>query len=803
MINIFLIESIQKDNHTELVIFSRDKNDEKKVEVVRDFRPYFYIDEKEPVPDDYRITSVETGHKTLLNEPVKKIFVKRSKDVVGVRSLFEKHYEADILFTQRYIIDELGEVDIYKLHVLSLDIETDSNDSFPNIDKPDQVITTCAFADNKGFKRKYINKNPQCKVDIKIDENTRVFKTEEQLLQAIVALVKRVDPDVITGWNVINFDLAYLINRLKQFNINYHVMSPLNMVFCNNDRRDDNKYDITIRGRLIIDGMDAYMHFRKISNQGKAAAYSLEFTGQSVLGYGKLKHETNFHDMWINNPNELIEYNLRDTEMVIDILDKLKIIEFFNSIRAKSCALLNQIYQTSSLVDGYMLRMSHNKYVLPSKNKQKGEKFSGALVLPPKPGKYKNILALDLKALYPNIIKTFNVGYETFNPEGEIKLKEGIGFDRGIGMCSQLMRTLEKERQIYKDLKWKADQEDNEDEKNLNHYRQFAIKILMNAVYGYLGYEGSRLYKKEVAEAVTIWGQIILKWSKTVLENNGYEVIYGDTDSVYVKPKETTFFSLLKEGKRLIDIINKSYPQLAKKFGSEDCNLEMEFEKIFKKLLFVSKKGTKDGEGAKKKYAYILLWENKKKITDEVKFTGFEQVRSDTPKLARDTQTKVVEMVMADADKKDIIDYLRQLDSDIRSKKILDEDIAFPKGISKRISDYGKIKENNTIGIFGEKVEHKIGIPPVITGAIYANKYLGRQFAQGNKPKWIYVKSVPKGYPNTHVITFDTENVPEGFKIDYDVMIDKLFKQKLEAIFMASGFGEFPNIDSRIKNNWW
>lgn len=1137
----FLLETIQKEYHTELVEFYRDNNDKKHTRVIRDFFPYFYVDADAIIPDDHRIVTVETGYKSLLNEKVKKVVVKRSKDVVGVRSLFNKHYEADILFTQRYIIDVLGEANIYKLHTLSLDIETDSKDIFPNSEDPDQAIISCAFADNRGLKRKYLYKSPECDKEIIIDDNTRVFKTEEHLLEAIVGLIKQVDPDIITGWNCldknthihtknglktlehikigdilnngdiiknkwksnknvyefgsnfgilrtskdhkflvvdsikkyknidilkktkgkfkrveeikngflklpydfnnnndynisddllyllgmiytdgsidkyniyvynnnkkiidkidtirkkrwnetsiicedkrhinttyriaikyknmkkelsliyknekkelnidklsklsnrqfalfcsglidgdgskniiqvnlhsqykeingfhnllikngilgsrsktinkynnrfiilsienkdvlntihnntvnfykvkdltknrkknrktkipkyfidrrnkhiysyisenrklnekcdmvdiettshtfltpfithncINFDLSYMLNRMRKLNIKYSHMSPLNMVFCNKSKRENNdeKWDIKIAGRIILDSMKAYKHFRRISNQGQAEKYSLEFTAQNVLGVGKIKRKETFHDMWINNPNDLLKYNLRDAELVIEIIEKLEIFNFFNYLRAKSMAQLSQIYQTTSLIDGFLLREVHNKYVLPSKNKRENEeKYSGAFVIPPKPGIYENVLALDLKSLYPNIIKTFNVGYETFNPSGKIKLDDKIGFDKGIGIMSKLMRKLEVDRKYYKKLMWKADQKGNEDERKLNYYKQYAVKTIMNGFYGYLGYPGSRLYKREVAEAVTMWGQHILKWTWKILENLGYEVIYGDTDSIFFKAKESKILKLLKEGKTLKDYINNSYINFTQNYGSDDCTLEMEFEKIFKKVLFVGKKGTDGKEGAKKKYAYILLWEDKKTVNDDVKFTGFSNVRSDSPRIARDTQKKIVEMLLNDGSKEDIVKRLKQLDTNIRNKKISTENIAFPKGISKPLSEYGKMKRET---INGKDYYVTIGIPPVVKGSIYANKYLGKRFGQGSKPKWVYIKKVPYGYPDTKVLSFDDEDIPKGFIIDYDTMIEKILKLKLEEILSASGFGNFPQIDTR------
>jgi len=222
----------------------------------------------------------------------------------------------------------------------------------------------------------------------------------------------------------------------------------------------------------------------------------------------------------------------------------------------------------------------------------------------------------------------------------------------------------------------------------------------------------------------------------------------------------------------------------------------MEFEKIFKKILFVGKKGLKNGEkvGAKKKYAYILLWEDKKQVNNEIKFTGFESRRSDSSRISRRIQYEVVNMILNGVDKQKIIDKIKRVDEDIRSKKIPTIDIGFPKGISKPIKDYGKTKTDKKTG---KKV--RTGIPPVVAGSIYSNNYLGTRFNVGSKPMWIYIKKVPFGYPSTRVLSFDGDDVPKDFIIDYDIMIEKVLKSNLEEILLASGFDSFPNTDVRQK----
>jgi DNA polymerase elongation subunit (family B) len=292
-----------------------------------------------------------------------------------------------------------------------------------------------------------------------------------------------------------------------------------------------------------------------------------------------------------------------------------------------------------------------------------------------------------------------------------------------------------------------------------------------------------------MAAAITETGQEIIKWVAECAQEHDYEILYGDTDSIYIKAKNTGMLKLIKEGRELLNAINESFKEFSLYRNSEDCTLEMEFEKIFKKVLFVSKKD--EEAGAKKKYAYIPLWTSDGEVKEDVKFTGFDSVRSDSPRIAKSTQKEVIRMILNDYKKDDIIKYLMDLEGDVKNGKISIEDIAFPKGIAEKLSEYGVSKEEN-----GKT--RKVGTPPVIQGVLYSNKYLGTRMGQGSKPKWVYIKRVPSGYPETKVLSFENE-IPKGFIPDYELMIEKIFKNKLEAVFKSSGLGEFPNINHCIK----
>ena len=766
----FLVESRETNQGTELHVFSR-RDGEKSCDIVKDFKPYFYVDEAVDVPDDYRITYVEKGYKSISDEPLKKVFVNNSKELSKVRELFPRHFEGDIPFTQRYIIDRVGETETYPLKTLYLDIELNTENVFPDLKDPDQEVISCSFVDSFTEKPYVILYIPEDHENVPEEtEELEVVRSEEDLLYGIIRYVQECDPDVISGWNVESFDLTYIIRRMDKLNIDYRKLSPMGWVYIN-----DRYEDVKIKGRIVLDLMKAYMYFRRMSNQGKAESYSLEFTAQSVLGTGKIEHLESFRELWTEKPEKLAKYNIRDSTLVKDIDKELEIIDFFNSIRAKACSQLVDIYKTTALVDGLFLNIVHNKIVLPSKNKQGGESYDGAFVFEPKPGVFGNVLALDLKSMYPNIIKTFNMGYETLSKDGNITITEDIKFTSGIGLISGCLRDLQNERSFYKKQMKEAT---NARDKKIANFRQYAVKVLMNSQYGYLGFPGARLYKRDVAFAITYMGQKLIKHTAQLLEDKGYKVVYGDTDSVYVKSKKESLAGMILEGKRLTKEINEAYDVFAKEHGAEDSTLEIEFEKIFKSIVFVKKKSGKGG--AKKRYAYIPLWEDGKKLEEKVEYKGFDTVRSDSPRISRVAQKDVLTMILNGAGREEVTKYLKDLDKKIRNREYPDEEIGIPKGISDHLENY---KTSN----------------PIVSGALYANKYLGKRYTKGSKPKFIYIKAVPKGFPKTHVIVYD-EFIPEGFTPDFDKHNDRIFKMKLESIFEAADFGEFPDLHPKNKS---
>ena len=315
------------------------------------------------------------------------------------------------------------------------------------------------------------------------------------------------------------------------------------------------------------------------------------------------------------------------------------------------------------------------------------------------------------------------------------------------------------------------------------------------STYGYTLYPRSRLFKSIVGSSIPAFGQLIIKHTGTFLKNKGYEIIGGDTDSVFFPAKNKKLLQILKEGYALVKEINASYKTFVKQFGADKSFLEIEFEKVFKKALYVCKKGNRL-VGAKKNYAYTILWKDGKLGDDTIKTKGMSSRRSDTPKITKELQLKLIKMIFDGENKEKIISYIKSIEYKIKKGIIPIEELAFPKGIQKDLDQYGLSKFDSTSGKY-----RKSGIPPVVQGAKYSNKYLGTKFNKGDKPKWLYIKRTPQNLPPTKVLTFE-DNLPKGFIPDYDLMITKIIRDKIGPILLSYNFDKIPDFDNNNLNNF-
>lgn len=759
----FLVEQVIENGYSKLLVFNRNANGTKTIDKISNFRPYFFLKEDTQI-EDPNIIKIEKGFKSIDNVNVKKVYTKSDRDIRILREGRDT-WTSDFLFANRYIVDTYKDQPEIDLKVFNFDIETDSDNKFPDIETANQSIIS--ISTKSGDK----NVTFAWREDLKTEElnngSVRIFDNEVEMLKSFLNHIRSEDPDILFGFCIKNFDLPYLYNRLNRLNLDYRKLShqSINTVFKNRNN------EVVIKGRVVLDLFELLNH--PFIKENEWSDISLDGFSKEILNEQKIKHTETFHEMWRNNIGKLIKYNIRDVELVDKIDKKKKIIQFFDIVRRitncqfddfRPIRVANKIfYGTSKVLDCYMFS-NFPDIVFPNRRKRQDsdKKFEGALVLEPKPGIYENAICLDLKSLYPNIMKSANISFETIDPNGEINVN-GIKFTKKQGFIPKLLFKIGEKRDVYKKLMKEGK---TKEVVELNDQRQKAIKVIGNAFYGYFGLLTSRLYKKELASSVTYIGRELIKHTIKLLEKLEYQVLLSDTDSTYVIGKETKLMELLKEATSVSKILNESYDDFAKQFNIDKHYFIMEFEKLMKKVLFLSKKSGK-GEGAKKRYVYKLLWSEKKFDPNRLYMSGVDAVRSNESVVSKNLQTTVLDMIIDGKGEKEVKSFIKDIETKIRDKTYTPEEIGFPMMIGRELKDYASKG-------------------PIIVGSIYSNQHLNTNFGKGSKPKFLKIKKVI-GYPQTPYLAFNDE-VPEEFEIDYEDVVRKTIKNKVETAFKVVGW---------------
>lgn len=496
---------------------------------------------------------------------------------------------------------------------------------------------------------------------------------EKALLRVMVEQINNIDPDIIIGWNVIGFDCRLLVRRAKKYGMGLAIGRDGGLAHWREARGDSNQGFININGRVVIDGVDGL----------KTATYmfesfSLENVSRELLGRGKkiedvgnrVEHIT--HD-FKHNKTKLAAYNLEDCQLVTDIFEQTQLLDFLK-LRSQLTGLeIDRIGgSVAAFTNLYLPKLHRAGYVAPNLPEGGGLASPGGYVMSSKPGLYKNVLVLDFKSLYPSIIRTFKI-----DPMGLIEgLKHsddaipgfrGAMFARQDHFLPDIIESLWRQRDQAK--------------KQKDGPRSQAIKILMNSFYGVLGSGGCRFYDTRLASSITMRGHEIMQHTAEFIEQAGYQVIYGDTDSTFVwLDGEYTEQQAQTIGKTLAKQANQFWQDKIKQEFDLPCLLELEFETHYQRFLMPTIRGSESG--SKKRYAGLIDNGEQYKII----FKGLETVRSDWTELARQFQTRLFELVFADENP---AEYVRVFVEDTLNGKH-DDKLVYRKRLRRKLVDYRK-----------------------------------------------------------------------------------------------------------------
>ena len=711
-----------------------------------------------------------------------------------------------------------GEIqwDINKIQVVTIDIETESENGFPQVDHPIERVNAITLK-NHQTKKFVVFGLHEWNTDR--DDITYIrCNTEDELLQRFIGFWSSNYPDVITGWNSRFFDIPYLVNRIKVRlgEDESKKLSPWNSVFDADVFRMGRKHTaFDLVGISQLDYLELYQKYTYTAQE----SYRLDHIGFVELGKAKNTnpYET-FREWYQKDYQSFIDYNIMDVELVDALEDKMKLIDLQLTMAYYAKCNYNDVYSQVKMWDIIIYNYLREKNIqVPFQVRQeKKEAFAGAYVKDPQVGLHKWVVSFDLNSLYPHLIMQYNISPETIVGMSEthpgvdgMLYKEtvtdhlpdvnqtmtpnGALFSRDRhGFLPELLYSMYNERSSFKKKMLQATQqyEDTKDPKFKNqiaslHNKQMALKIALNSAYGAVGNQYFRFYDIRIAEAVTYGGQLSIRWIEQALneyfneilktENEDY-VIASDTDSVYItfeklidklNPKDPVKFLDQICTDKIEPFIDGKYAELAEYVNAYEQKMVMKREVIADKGIWTAKK------------RYILNVHNSEGVQyaePKLKMMGIEAVKSSTPQVCRDKIKDALKLIMV-GDEKELNDFIQ----DFR-KEWMEMDaasIAFPRSCN----GMGKWKDDNSV--------YRKGTPMHVKGALVYNhqlkiKKLSSKYPKimdGEKIKFVHLKD-PNPY-QCNAFTFVTDCPQEldiNKYIDYEKQFEKSYVEPLKFI---------------------
>jgi len=615
------------------------------------------------------------------------------------------------------------------LKLVSLDIETTAQGDLYSI-----ALEGC------GERQVYMlgPPNKTDAVDFKLD----YCDTRAQLLERLNQWLAEHDPDAIIGWNLVQFDLRVLHEHAQRLNVPL-MLGRGDEPMAWREHGSRNHYFAAAAGRLIIDGIEALR-----SATWSFESFSLENVAQTLLGEGKdistpYQRMDEINRMFAEDMPALARYNLKDCELVTRIFAKTELLKFLLE-RASVTGLPADRNggSVAAFTHLYMPLMHRQGFVAPNLGDKPPQASPGGFVMDSRPGLYESVLVLDYKSLYPSIIRSFLIdpvglveGLKHPDDSESVEGFRGARFSRTRHCLPSIVARVSEGREVAK--------------REHNAPLSQALKIIMNAFYGVLGSSGCRFFDTRLASSITMRGHQIMRQTRQLVEAQGYEVIYGDTDSTFVwLGKAHSQVEAGRIGQALVQHVNDWWREhLHTEFGLQSA-LELQYETHFTRFLMPTIRGAE--EGSKKRYAGLVVHSDG---SEDMVYKGLETVRSDWSPLARRFQQELYQRIFHRQPHQDYIrDYVRRTLSGE-----LDELLIYRKRLRRRLDDY----ERN--------------VPPHVRAARLADEYNDRlnrprQYQRGG---WIsYVISVNGPEP------MEVRQAP----IDYDHYVTRQLQPVADAI---------------------
>lgn len=672
-------------NTPELRLFGITNNDKRVLVLDRSFRPYFYVlpsgDPSTVLANikrklEGRMLGVELVKRRLFGGEVDAIKVtatipekvRELREIAAEIPGVEDVLEADIRFSQRYLLD-MGvkpsnwvvvdqceevkgnyQVDLvclaktrprmieeHKLpnfRIIALDIEVYNPRGMPNPDR-DPIIIISTMTKEDGIKM------------FVADDS----KNDAKIIREFVDYLRKYDPDIIVGYNNNGFDWPYLVNRSSRVGVKLTIS------------RMGNPPEPSVYGHWSVIGRANVDLYNFIEEMGEIKVKSLdraaEFLGVMRRDERVLIPGHRIYEYWDDKSKRdlLLRYARDDVVSTYGLAEKL--LPFAIQLSSISGLPLDQVGASSvgARVEWMIFYEAVKRGELaPNREERPYETYKGAVVLEPRPGLHEDIAVIDFSSMYPSIMMKYNVSPDTLvigdcndcyvAPENNYRFRK-----TPEGLYPGLLRVLVESRRKVREL-MKNYPENSPDWVLLNE-RQRALKVMANAMYGYCGWLGARWYRREVAEAVTAWGRNLLKTVIEKARSLGLPIIYGDTDSLFVK----------NIGDKVDALIN---------YINNELGFDVKVDKVYRRVLFTE---------AKKRYVGLT-------IDGEVDIVGFEAVRGDWAEVAKDVQENVAEIVLKTGDVGKAVAYVKSIIDKLKAFQFDIDDVIIWKTLDKSLNEY-------------------------------------------------------------------------------------------------------------------
>ncbi|MEN2974710.1 MAG: DNA-directed DNA polymerase [Candidatus Caldarchaeales archaeon] len=508
------------------------------------------------------------------------------------------------------------------LHVLSLDIVYYSVSGSPRPDR--DPIILISLTTSRGLK-------------------TQLTGDEEKILREFLKIIEEEDPDVIVGFSTNRIHWSYLLERAKRYGLS------LSLGRLGSEPHTSIYGHVSIRGRLNIDLEDMVRDIPELIVE----------TLEEFTAYLGLEHEFDkvedwkVAEVWMKEPERVKKFSSQRAEAMLKCYEVLKDYIFSLSELTGMPADYVLTASTGFRVENYLMYLAFEKgELIPKRPEISHVSYTGGLVQSPKPGIHQDVAVADFRSMYPSIMIKYNISFDTLSEDGEYISPNNFRFKREPeGFLPYALKNLINERRKIQERLKNIDQESIE--ARVLNARQRAVKVITNAVYGYTGWSGARWYTREVAEATTSWGRQVISESIKKAEELGMNVIYSDTDSLFLKNYSGKLDLFLR-------------------WIEENLELEVKVEKIYKRILFTE---------AKKKYAGI-------REDSKMDIVGLEAVRGDWSLIAREVQEETVKTLLETGDVSEALNTIRKYVRKIMNREVRLEELILWKQITRPIEEY-------------------------------------------------------------------------------------------------------------------